>query len=129
MEISLHKLLDKGIRYRQFTWTLNIYSHDTGYSSGAHEINPPVFGRVRFAKSLVFYVVSLYFICFFVFLLFRHGVVSLFSIYEFDSSSGIFRPSFISIFNNFQDGIKHCFFYKKKYSVTINPERVVRFSL
>ena len=28
--------------------------------------------------------------------MFSHGVVSLFSVYEFDCPSGIFRPSFIS---------------------------------
>ena len=33
-------------------------------------------------------------ICLFVFLIFSHGVVSLFSIYELDCSSGIFHPSF-----------------------------------
>ena len=33
--------------------------------------------------------------CLFVFLFISHGVVSLFSIYEFDCPSGIFRPSFI----------------------------------
>ena len=35
------------------------------------------------------------FICLFVFFFFRHGVVSLFSIYEFEFSSGIFHPPFI----------------------------------
>ena len=34
-------------------------------------------------------------VCLFVFFIFCHGVVSLFSIYEFDCPSGIFRPSFI----------------------------------
>ena len=33
-------------------------------------------------------------VCLFVFFCFSHGVVSLFSIYEVDCPSGIFRPSF-----------------------------------
>ena len=33
-------------------------------------------------------------VCLFVHLIFSHGVVSTLSIYEFDSPSGIFRPSF-----------------------------------
>ena len=51
---------------------------------------------VRVAYSLVFYVVScvLLFVCLFFFLIFSHGVVSLFSNYEFGCPSGIFRPSF-----------------------------------
>ena len=57
--------------------------------------SPLVFGGVRVVYSLVFYVVScvLLFVCLSFFIL-SHGVVSLFSIYEFDCSSGIFRPSF-----------------------------------
>ena len=35
-------------------------------------------------------------ICLFVFLFFSHGIVSLFSIYEFDCPSGIFHPSLSS---------------------------------
>ena len=60
--------------------------------------SPQAFGGVRVAKSLVFYVVSsvLLFVCVFLFFfIFSHGVVNLFSIYEFDSLSGIFRPSFM----------------------------------
>ena len=52
----------------------------------------PAFGGVRVASSLVFYVVSSV-----QSFIFSHGVVSLFSIYEFDSPSGIFCPSFIEI--------------------------------
>ena len=61
--------------------------------------SPQVFGGVRVAKSLVIYVVSsLYFfsVCLFIF---SHGVVSLFSSYEFDSPSGIFRPSLLMTYN------------------------------
>ena len=36
-------------------------------------------------------------VCLFVFFTFSHGVVSLFSICEFDCPSGIFLPSFISL--------------------------------
>ena len=58
-----------------------------------HPRLPLVFGGVRVVYSLVFYVVSCNIVCLFVFFIFRHGVVSLFSIYEFDCLFGIFRPS------------------------------------
>ena len=38
-------------------------------------------------------------VCLFVFFIFSHGVVSLFSIYEFDCHSGIFRPSIIRAYD------------------------------
>ena len=37
--------------------------------------------------------------CLFALFFFSHGVVSLFSIYEFEYPSGIFRPSFIHYIN------------------------------
>ena len=49
--------------------------------------SPQVFCWVRVAKCFVYYSLS---VCLF----FSHGIVSLFSIYEFDCTSGIFRPSF-----------------------------------
>ena len=60
-----------------------------------HLRSPLVFGGVRVVYSLVFCVVScvLLFICLSFFIC-SHGVVSLFSIYEFDCPSGTFRPSF-----------------------------------
>ena len=69
--------------------------------SGAPEITHS-FGGVRVAYSLVFYVVScvILFVCL-SFFIFSHGVVSLFSIYEFDCPSGIFRPSFTQYFELF----------------------------
>ena len=59
-----------------------------------HLRSRPVFGGVRVAQSFVFYIVSsvLFFVCLFFY--FQPGVVSLFSIYELDSPSGIFGPSF-----------------------------------
>ena len=60
-----------------------------------HLRSPPVFGGVCVAYSLVLYVVSCVLLTIlFVFFIFSHGVVSLFSIYEFDCPSGIFHPSF-----------------------------------
>ena len=55
---------------------------------------PLVFCGVRGAYSLIFYVVSC--VLLFVFFIFSHGVVSLFSIYEFDCPSGIFCPPFMT---------------------------------
>ena len=54
--------------------------------------------------SLVFYVVScvLLFVCL-TFSFFSHGVVSLFSSYEFDCPSGIFRTSFKTVPNQQYD--------------------------
>ena len=43
------------------------------------------------------YCVMCTIVCLFVFFIFSHGVVSLFSIYDFDCPSGIFRPSFTLI--------------------------------
>ena len=59
-----------------------------------HLRSPLVFGGVRVVYFLVFYVVScvLLFVCLSFF--FSHGVVSLFSIHEFDCPFDIFRPSF-----------------------------------
>ena len=60
-----------------------------------HLRSPLVFGGVRLDYSLVFYVVPcVLFFCLFAFFIFRHGDVSLFSIYEFDCPSGIFHLSF-----------------------------------
>ena len=53
---------------------------------------PLVLGGVLIDYSLVFYVVS--YVLLFVLFIFSQGVVSLFSIYEFDCPSGIFRPFF-----------------------------------
>ena len=57
---------------------------------------PLFFDGVRVAYSLVFYVVMCTFVCLLVFMIFSHGVVILFSIYEFDCPSGIVRPSFMT---------------------------------
>ena len=51
---------------------------------------PQGFGEVRVAYSIVFYVVCTI-ICLFVFYFLSLGVVSLFSIYEFECPFGIFR--------------------------------------
>ena len=62
-----------------------------------HQRSPQVFGGVRVAQSLVFYVVSfvLLIVCLSVsFLVMALSVYFRFSIYEFDCSSGIFCPSF-----------------------------------
>ena len=61
----------------------------------AHLRSPLVFGGVCVSYSLVFYVVScvLLFVC--LSFSFLAMVLCLFSIYEFDCPSGIFRPSFI----------------------------------
>ena len=48
-------------------------------------------------------------VCLFVFFIFNHGVVSLFSIYEFDCTFGIFRPSL--------DAMRYCQFYKRYNSL------------
>ena len=66
-----------------------------------HLRSPLVFGGVRVAYSLVFYVVScvLLFVCLSLSFSFLF-IVSLFSIYEFDCLSGIFRPSSLPA-NNF----------------------------
>ena len=59
---------------------------------------PPVFGWGSCCLVFRFLCCVLYtIICLFAFLFFSHGVVSLFSIFEFDCSSVIFRPSFIII--------------------------------
>ena len=55
-----------------------------------HRRSPTVFGWVRVAYSLVVYIVSC--VLLFVFFIYSHGVVNLFSFYEFDCPSGIFRP-------------------------------------
>ena len=60
-----------------------------------HLISPLVFGGVCVAYSLFLCCVMCAIVCLFVFFIFSHGVVSLFSIYEFDCPSGIFRPCFL----------------------------------
>ena len=91
----------------------------SAYPSGASEITP-CFWLGWCCSVFVFLCCFLCtIICLFVFFIFSNGVVSLFSIYEFDCSSGIFRPSFLMTLNRALDShiedntdygrIKHCF--------------------
>ena len=73
---------------------------ETAYLSGAHEITPSFWWCscclfFSFISCVMCTIVCLS-ICFF-FFIFTHGVVSLFSIYEFVCTSGIFRPSFVQL--------------------------------
>ena len=67
----------------------------SAYPSGAPEITPSFWS----GSCCLFFsfpcCVMWSIVCLFVFFICRHGVVSLFSIYEFDCPSGTFRPSFI----------------------------------
>ena len=68
----------------------------SAYPSGAPEITP----SFRWGSCYLFFsflcCVMCTIVCLFVFFIFIHGVVSLFSIYEFDCPSGIFRPFFVT---------------------------------
>ena len=67
----------------------------SAYPSGAPEITPSFWwGSCCLFFSFLCCVMCTI-VCLFVILIFSHGVVSLFSIYEFDCLSGIFRPSFV----------------------------------
>ena len=66
----------------------------SAYPSGAPEITPSLWwGSCCLLFGFLCCVVCTI-VCLFVFFIFSHGVVSLFSIYEFDCPYGIFRPSF-----------------------------------
>ena len=91
---------------RTIYWVCNNMCNITGatcgaesaYPSRAHEITPSFWwGTYCFVLSFLCCVMCTT-ICLFVFIIFSHGVVSLFSIYEFDCPSGIFRLSFINCF-------------------------------
>ena len=71
----------------------------SAYPSGASEITPSFWwGSCCLFFSFLCCVMCIV-VCLFVFFIFSHGVVSLFSIYQFDCTSGIFRPSFKSWFD------------------------------
>ena len=61
----------------------------------------PFFGGAIDAYSLCFFMCTI--VCLFVFFIFSLGVVSLFSIYEFDCPFGIFRPSILCSYVPFND--------------------------
>ena len=64
----------------------------SAYPSGAPEITPSFLGG---SCCLFFsFLCCVCYCCLFVFFILGHGVVSLFSIFEFDCPFGIFRPSF-----------------------------------
>ena len=83
------------------TWATRRVTHAEQFllTLPEHLRSTQVLGGVRVVYSLVLYVVScvLLFVwlsvCLFIF---SHVAVNLFSIYDFDCPSGIFRPSFIS---------------------------------
>ena len=69
----------------------------SAYPSGAPEITPSFWwGSCCLFFSFLCCVMCTI-VCLFVFFIFSLVVVSLFSIYEFDCPSGIFRPSFMIV--------------------------------
>ena len=70
------------------------YGAGSAYPNVAPEITPSFWwgSCCLFFSFLCFVMCTI--VCLFVFFIFSHGVFSLFSIYEFDCPSGVFRPSF-----------------------------------